>query len=40
LTIALAVLSAVAVFRFRVNSMWLVAGGGIAGWIWTVAFVG
>jgi chromate transporter len=32
-TIALALTSAVILFRFRVNSAWLVLGGGIAGWL-------
>lgn len=32
-TIALAVISAIVVFRFRLNSAWLVLGGGIAGWL-------
>jgi len=31
LTVALAVLSAILLFRFRVNSAWLVAGGAVAG---------
>jgi chromate transporter len=31
LTIALALVSTVAVFRFKINSAWLVLGGGIAG---------
>lgn len=31
LTVALAVLSAILLFRFRVNSGWLVAGGAVAG---------
>ncbi len=35
-TIALALISAVILFRFRVNSAWLVLGGAIAGWLlWT-----
>lgn len=37
-TVALAVASAVAIFRAQVTSAWLVVGGGIAGWIWAVAF--
>lgn len=32
-TIVLALLSAVILFRFRINSAWLVLGGAIAGWI-------
>ena len=32
-TIALAVISAIILFRFRLNSAWLVLGGGIAGWL-------
>jgi chromate transporter len=32
-TITLAVISACILFRFRVNSAWLVIGGGIAGWL-------
>ena len=36
LTIALAVASGVALLRYRINSMWLVAGGGAAGWLWTM----
>lgn len=32
-TIALAVISAITLFRFRLNSAWLVLGGGIAGWL-------
>ena len=32
-TIALAVLSAIVIFCFRLNSAWLVLGGGIAGWL-------
>jgi chromate transporter len=32
-TIALALTSAIVLFRFRVNSAWLVLGGGIAGWL-------
>lgn len=32
-TIALALLSAIVLFRFRVNSVWLIIGGAIAGWI-------
>lgn len=32
-TIALALLSAVVLFRFRVNSVWLIIGGAVAGWI-------
>lgn len=31
-TVALALISGVILFRFRVNSAWLVLGGGIAGW--------
>jgi chromate transporter len=31
-TIALAVISAIILFRFRLNSAWLVLGGGITGW--------
>ncbi len=32
-TIALAVISGAILFRFRLNSAWLVLGGGIAGWL-------
>lgn len=32
-TILLALLSAVVLFRFRINSAWLVLGGAIAGWL-------
>lgn len=32
-TVALALVSAVILFRFRVNSAWLVLGGAIAGWL-------
>lgn len=32
-TIALAVISAIILFRFGLNSAWLVLGGGIAGWL-------
>ena len=32
-TISLALLSAVLLFRFRVNSAWLVLGGALAGWL-------
>jgi chromate transporter len=32
-TIALAVISGAILFRFRLNSVWLVLGGGIAGWL-------
>lgn len=32
-TLALAVISAFILFRFRLNSAWLVLGGGIAGWL-------
>ena len=32
-TIALAVISAIILFRFRINSAWLVLGGAIAGWL-------
>ncbi|HEX7296843.1 MAG TPA: chromate efflux transporter [Pyrinomonadaceae bacterium] len=32
-TMALAVISAIILFRFRVNSAWLVFGGAIAGWL-------
>jgi chromate transporter len=32
-TIGLALISAVILFRFRVNSVWLVLGGAIAGWL-------
>jgi chromate transporter len=32
-TIAVAVISAITLFRFRVNSAWLVLGGAIAGWL-------
>jgi hypothetical protein len=38
LTAALAAASGVAIFRSHVNSMWLVAGGGLVGWLWRVAF--
>jgi chromate transporter len=33
LTIALASLSLLALARYRVNSAWLVAAGGLAGWL-------
>jgi chromate transporter len=33
LTIGLVLLSAIAVFRFRVNSSWLVLAGGVAGFL-------
>ncbi len=33
MTIGLALISAVILFRFRVNSVWLVLGGAIAGWL-------
>jgi chromate transporter len=33
LTLGIAAASAVALLRFRINSAWLVLGGGIAGWI-------
>lgn len=32
-TIVLAVISAGVLFRFRVNSAWLVLGGAIVGWL-------
>lgn len=32
-TIVLALLSAVVLFRFRVNSVWLIMGGAVAGWV-------
>jgi len=32
-TIAMALLSAVVLFRFRINSVWLVLGGAIVGWL-------
>lgn len=32
-TIALAVISAIILFRFRINSAWLVLAGAIAGWL-------
>jgi chromate transporter len=32
-TIALAIISGAILFRFRLNSAWLVLGGGIAGWL-------
>ena len=32
-TIALALVSGAILFRFRLNSAWLVLGGGIAGWL-------
>ncbi len=32
-TLALALLSGVILFRFRVNSVWLIIGGAIAGWL-------
>lgn len=31
-TVALALISGVILFRYRVNSVWLILGGGIAGW--------
>ena len=36
-TIGLAVVAAVLLLRYRVNSAWLVRGGGVAGWIHYVA---
>jgi chromate transporter len=36
-TIVLAVLSLVALLRFRLNSAWLVIGGGLAGWLVVLA---
>jgi chromate transporter len=36
-TVVLAVLSLAALLRFRVNSAWLVAAGGLAGWLVTLA---
>lgn len=35
-TLALALISAALVFRFRINSAWLVLGGGIFGWLYKV----
>lgn len=35
-TIGVAVLSAIAVFRFKVNPAWLVLAGGAIGWIWSL----
>ncbi len=32
-TIALALLNGIILFRFRVNSMWLIIGGALADWI-------
>jgi chromate transporter len=32
-TIALAIISGAILFRFRLNSAWLVLGGAIAGWL-------
>lgn len=32
-TIALSLISAIVLFRFRVNSVWLIIGGAVAGWI-------
>ena len=32
-TIALSLLSAIVLFCFRVNSVWLIIGGALAGWI-------
>ena len=32
-TIVLALVSAVALFGFRVNSVWLILGGGVVGWL-------
>jgi chromate transporter len=40
LTVALAVLGLVALLRFRVNSAWLVAVGGLAGWFATLLRAG
>ncbi len=36
LTLSLAGLSAIAVFRFEINSAWLVLGGGVIGWLATL----
>jgi chromate transporter len=36
-TIVLAVLSLVALLRFRLNSAWLVIAGGLAGWLVALA---
>jgi len=33
LTVALALISAVLLFRFKVNSTWLVLRGAVAGWV-------
>jgi chromate transporter len=35
LTIALAILSAIAIFRFQVNSVWLILAGGLTGYLWS-----
>jgi chromate transporter len=32
-TLGLALLSGIVVFRFQVNSAWLVLGGGVVGWL-------
>lgn len=37
LTVGMAVLSAIAVFRFKVNPAWLVLAGGAIGWLWILA---
>ena len=34
-TVALALLSAAALFGSRLNSMWLVAGGAVTGWLFS-----
>ena len=34
--LVVAVLSAIAVFRFKVNPAWLVIAGGAIGWIWSL----
>ena len=37
LTVGVAVLSAIAVFRFKVNPAWLVLAGGAIGWLWSLS---
>jgi chromate transporter len=32
--IALALVSAIALFRYQINSAWLIAGGAVLGWLW------